>query len=121
VPESAEKSAERKRRVREAGRRREAVSALRLGSAVCDYTARQLSNGLTPEQAQEAAMEAAAELAALALALRKMTRPGGPAERRRQARRLRSLGMTGRQIASALGVSERVTYVYLKDRRGSLR
>ena len=116
MPESAEKSAQRKRRVREASRRRDAVARLRLGSAVCDYTARQISNGLTPEQAQEAAIEAAAELAGLVLALRRLTALGGPAERRRQARRLHGLGMSGRQIASALGVSERVTYLYLNER-----
>lgn len=101
---------------REAARRREALNLLRLAAVTVDYTLRELGNGLDPEQARVAAIEAAAELSAVSEELRRLTRLG-PAERRTLARQLTSLGMTQREAAARLGVSERTVRSWAAERR----
>ena len=85
MPESAAKSAQRKARVREAERRRQAVNTLRIAEAMCGYGAEQLANGLAPAEARGACVELAGELSDVATALRRaaMLRP---AQRRALAR-----------------------------------
>ena len=101
---------------REAARRREAVDLLRLAAVTVDYTLRELANGLNPEQARVAAIEAAAELSVVSEELRRLTRLG-PAERRTLALQLTSLGMTQREAAARLGVSERTVRWWVTERR----
>jgi hypothetical protein len=105
VPESAERSAERKARA--AARRREAVGMLRIGEATCRYAAAQLGNGgIGPDEARQTAAFVADELTVIADALRRLTRLG-PAERRELAERLAALGYSQRQIAAQIGVADR--------------
>jgi hypothetical protein len=110
VPETAER--ERKRRAYEAGRRREAVTMLRVAEAMCGYAASQLADGLGPEEARAAAIEAAGELAALAAQLRRLTRLR-PADRRVLAAQLTALGLSRREVAGRLGVTDRAVRGYL--------
>lgn len=115
MPESSAADTERKRLGREAGRRREAAAALRLAATMATYAARQLSDGLTPEQAREATLEAAGRLEGLAESLRRLTRLR-PAERRAVAMHLARLGHSRKQIAQYLGVSDRAVYYYVRGR-----
>jgi hypothetical protein len=116
VPESAERHAERKRRAREAARRREATSVLRIIEATARYGASQLNgSGLGPEQARAVAVEVASELAMAAEALRRLARLG-PAERRERARQLAALGWPKHRIAVQLGVSDVTVFNYLRPR-----
>lgn len=87
MPESAERSAERKRLAREAGRRREALNVLRIIEATARYAATQMNGGLSPGLARAAALEAAAEMEMAAVALRRCVQLR-PAERRALARSL---------------------------------
>jgi hypothetical protein len=115
VPEPAER--DRKRRAYEAVRRREAVTMLRVAEAMCGYAASQLADGLSPEEARAAAIEAAGELAALAAGLRRLTRLR-PADRRVLAAQLAALGLSRREVAGHLGVSDRAVRGYLARSNG---
>jgi hypothetical protein len=115
VAESAEHARERKAAAREAGRRRQAVTALAVADATITYTLRQLANGLSPEQARSAALEMAAELEAVAADLRRLTRMR-PADRRVRARYLAGLGVTQAEIARQLGVSYTAVRYYVAGR-----
>jgi DNA-directed RNA polymerase specialized sigma24 family protein len=115
VPEPPTAAAERKRAVRDAGRRRSAVDVLTVASAVAGYAAREVGDGLGPEQARLAVVEAAAELEAAASSLRRLARLG-PADRRALAANLAALGFTRAEIADRLGVSQRAVYGYLRSR-----
>ena len=110
-----ESSRDRKRRLREAERRRQAVTMLQIAECTCRYAASQLGNGIGPEQARDTAQFAAQELSAVADALRRLTRPSGP-ERRVLAVRLSGLGLPTTRIAQQLGVSERCVRYYLAGR-----
>ena len=117
MPSSAAQSAERKALAREAARRRQAVTELRVAASTAAYAADQLSNGLGPGEARRAALFAAGELAAVAGALRRAVRLS-PAERRVLAVRLDALGMTRHQIGERIGVSERAVWTYLRPGSG---
>ena len=84
------------------------------------YAITQLSDGLAPQAAREAAIEAAAELEAVAAALRRLTRMG-PSDRRRLAGLFVGSGMTRREAALRLGVSERTVRYYLAGGRSAGR
>jgi hypothetical protein len=115
VPEPAALSADaaRMRAVAQARRRREAITALRVGEAACSYAAGQLGNELGPDEARAAAMEAAAELVAVAEVLRRSVRPTR-FERQWMARQWHARGrLSARQVADRLGVSERTVWRYL--------
>ena len=110
VPESAAPSARSTVLTREAARRREAVTMLRITEATARYASVQLSNGIGPAEARETALFVAGELTAVARRLRRLARPSAPAERRRNerrevARRLRGEGLPVRVIAARLGVT----------------
>jgi hypothetical protein len=115
VPESAQRHAERKTRARAAGRRRRAADTLRIAEAVAGYAARQVGNGLAPEEARRAVLEAAAELELMAAELRALARLDGR-ERRALARQLAGFGMGTKRIAATVGVSERTARNYVKGR-----
>lgn len=87
-----------------ARRRRELVTELRTGGSVIAYAARQLSNGIGPEEAREVALESAAQLSMLSVALRKSVRLA-PAHRRVLVGRLIGLGYTQEATAARAGVS----------------
>ena len=107
---------EQKAQMREAARRREAAAALRIGADLCQYAATQLADGLAPEQARSAALEAAGELEDLAAALRRLTRLRA-ADRRTLAGHLAALGLSTREIARQLGVSDKCARNYVQGRR----
>jgi hypothetical protein len=107
--------AELRARGREAERRREAAAALRIGASLCEYTAEQVGNGLTPQDARRAVVEVAAELADLAEQLRRLARLR-PADRRSLAAAWAGLGMSRTEIARRLGVSDRAVYYYVRGR-----
>jgi DNA-binding NarL/FixJ family response regulator len=116
VPESAaQSSARRKAAARAAGRRREAVGALRIGECACRYAASQLANGLGPAEAQELVLEMAGELTAVVAIMRRAAWLPA-ADRRAQAVRLRDLGLPTKAIADRLGVSPRSVRNYLRGR-----
>lgn len=117
-PSALPESTERKRRVRAAARRREAVTLLNVAGGTIHYCVRQLGNGIGPEEARLVAAEAAEELAVVARELRRLTRLG-PAERRVLARQLVALGMTRHEAAVRLGLSDSAVRSYL--RQGSSR
>jgi hypothetical protein len=117
VRESAAQCTERKRLVREAARRRQAVATLRLAEATAGYAADQVSDGLSPGEARAAVLDAAGELAELAGLLRKLARPG-PAERRQMARTLHALGWDKHRIAVRLGLSDSAVKYYFRPRPG---
>ena len=102
VPETPAQAAAR--------RRRQVVATLRLAEAEARYAADQVGNGLDPQAAPADHGEAAVELVDLAPVLRRLTRPVPAAERRRQerverTRKLRSEGLSVREIAARLGVT----------------
>ena len=97
--------------------RRQAIHALRLAEAVAGYAAGQVSDGLSPAEARRAVIEAAGALAALSAALRRLAwLDDDPAERRAVARELAALGMSRRDVADRLGVSETAVRGYLNSR-----
>jgi DNA-binding NarL/FixJ family response regulator len=77
------------------------------------YGASQLANGTGPAEARQTALFVAGELEAVAACLRRLVRLD-PAERRVLARRLNGLGLTRRQIAARLGITERAVREYLR-------
>lgn len=99
-------------------RRAEAAALLRLTAATCQYGAAQLSDGLTPEQAQSAALEAAEELENVAASLRRLTRLG-EAQRRALAVELASLGLSTQQIGRQLGLSDKTVRYYARGLRST--
>jgi hypothetical protein len=114
VPEPAlSADAARMRVARQAGRRRQAIVALRVGEAACAEAASILGNGVGPVEARRAAMEAAVELVAVAEALRRSVRLSR-FERQRLARLWIGQGhLSARQVADRLGVGERTVWRYL--------
>jgi hypothetical protein len=116
APEPDTTRTERRAWEREAGRRREAADALRIGAGMCEYAAGQLADGLAPEQARRAALEAAGELEDLAAALRRLTRLRA-ADRRTLAGHLAALGLSTREIARQIGVSDKAARYYVAGRR----
>jgi DNA-binding NarL/FixJ family response regulator len=109
-------SAEQKRAMREAARRREAAEVLRVAASISSYSAAQLGNGLSPEQARRAVVEVAGELAVVAGQLRRLVRL--PArERAAEARRLAALGVGTMEIAARLGVSPTTVHYYRRGLR----
>ena len=115
MAEAAEHAKERKAAAREAGRRRQPADVLRIAASMATYAARQLADGLSPEQARRAALETAGELEAVAADLRRLTRLR-PADRRVLARQLAGLGMTRAEIAKQLGVSYTCVRYYVAGR-----
>ena len=112
MPESAAQSAERK-----ALARRAAVDTLKIASAIADYAASAIGDGLSPEAARRATLDAAGELEITATSLRRLVLGRlSPAERRALAVALAADGLTVRQIAARLGRSERQVQDYLRGR-----
>ena len=112
MPESAEQSAERK-----ALARRAAVDTLKIASAIADYAASAIGDGLSPEAARRATLDAAGELEITAASLRRLVLGRlSPAERRALAVGLAADGLTVRQIAAQVGRSERQVQDYLRGR-----
>ena len=120
MPESAQQSARRKALARAVERRRRAVAELLLAEAMCGHAARQMGNGLGPEQARLAALEMAGELTAVAAVLRRAAWLG-VAERRALAVELRGLGLPVKAIADRLGVSDRSVRNYVNGRSPARR
>jgi DNA-directed RNA polymerase specialized sigma24 family protein len=114
MPEPAVSAdAARMRLARQAARRREAVTALRVGEAVCADAASALGNGAGPTEAREVAWATAVELVEVAEALRRTIRPTR-FERQWMAQQWAGRGLLSkRQIADRLGVSERTVHRYL--------
>jgi len=100
---------------REAARRREAVTVLRIAECTARYGASVLSNGADPGEARAAAIECAAELAMIAETLRRLTRLSGP-ERRALAVKLAALGWSKHRVAVQLGVSDSAVRGWLRSR-----
>jgi Homeodomain-like domain-containing protein len=96
---------------REAARRR-AVDVLTIASAIADYGARSIGNGLGPDEARRAAVEVAVELEHVAATLRRLARTDrlDPAGRRALAAELAADGISQRQIAARLGVTKKVIW-----------
>ena len=95
---------------------------LALVECTARYGASTLANGASPDDAAETAVFVAEQLEAMAVALRRLAAPDGPAERRAQARRLAALGLPPPTIAARLGVSERSVRGYVAGRsNGSLQ
>lgn len=116
MPEPPGAARERKALAREAARRRHAVTLLALGEQTCRYAASVLGNGASPAMARDAAVDAAGELAVLADELRRLTRLRGPA-RRKLARELAASGLSNREVALRVGVSESCLWGYLHQDR----
>jgi DNA-directed RNA polymerase specialized sigma24 family protein len=114
VPEPAVSAdAARMRLARQAARRREAITALRVGEAACADAASVLGNGVGPAEARSAALECAFELVEVAETLRRAVRLSRD-ERRRLAVLWTGRGLLSRrEIADRLGVSERTVWRYL--------
>jgi hypothetical protein len=108
--------AERKRAAREAERRRQAASALKITAAMCQYASVQVGNGMRPEEARDALVDLAGELARTAVLLRRLARLSAR-ERAAQARRLAGLGMGTQEIATRLGVCAHTAWHYQHGRR----
>jgi DNA-binding NarL/FixJ family response regulator len=109
-------SARRETLTREAARR-QAVATLHLASAIADYAARSIADGLSPQQARAATADAAAELAELAALLRRLTELDlDPAGRRALAVQLAADGLSHRRIAAQIGRSKRTVWGYLHGR-----
>jgi len=90
---------------------------LRLASATAAYGARQLSDGLSPEEARVAAVEAADALEAAAARVRLLSAARlSPAARRRRAVQLVASGLSQREAAAIVGVSPRRCWDYLRGR-----
>jgi hypothetical protein len=111
MPEPAVSAdAARMRRAAVARRRREAITALRVGEAACADAASALGNGLDPAAARRAAWQASVELVEVAEALRRSIRLSR-FERQWMARQWSGRGvLSRRQIAERLGVSERTIW-----------
>jgi len=122
MPEPAALSPARRKVVartqaRRAARRRELVAELRVAESVIGYAARQLSNGISPQEAAELALESSAQLSDLAVALRKSVRL--PADHRRMlVSRLVFLGYTREAAAARAGVSVKTVQRDLARRAG---
>jgi hypothetical protein len=109
-------TAEQKRAMREADRRRRAAEELRLAASLAAYAAGQIGNGLTPGQARQAVVEAAGELEAVAVSLRRLARL--PArERAALALLWAGQGLGTQEIATRLGVSMHSAWNYKNGRR----
>jgi DNA-binding NarL/FixJ family response regulator len=113
VPESFELAAVRDARARAAARRR-AADVLRLAAAVAGYAAGQVSDGLSPVEAQCATWQAAEELTAIVVQLRRLGRVD-PAGRRALALELAGAGVPRREIADRLGVTPSTVRGYLRS------
>ena len=114
MPESAEQAAVRDRLARAAARRR-AADVLRLAALAAGYAAGQVSDGLSPVEAQCAVRQAAEALAEVVVELRRLA-PLEPGERREAAAEMAGMGIPRREIASRLGLTERTVGKYLRPR-----
>jgi hypothetical protein len=103
-----------------ARRRRQAIDLLRTTEAMLSYSATQIGNGLSPEQARQAVVETAAELAEVVVSLRRLARVGSR-ERRELAGELHAAGLTVAETAARLGVAPRTVAYYLAGRRSDGR
>jgi hypothetical protein len=109
--------AAQKAAMRAMARRRQAAELLRITEAMAGYSAAQLGNGLTPEQARQAIIDTAGELAAAAASLRRLARL--PARKRASlAAAWAAGGMGTQEIAVRLGVSPHTAWHYRNGRRG---
>ena len=90
---------------------------LRVAESVIGYAARQLSNGIGPEEAAETALEASAQLSRLAVAIRKSVRLP-LVHRRVLVSRLADLGYTQEAIGLRVGVSVKTVQRDLARRAG---
>jgi DNA-binding CsgD family transcriptional regulator len=113
----ADDRAERRALGREADRRRQAASELRMAASMAAYAATQVGDGLTPAQARQALVEAAMELEAVAASVRRLARLRAR-ERARLARLLAAQGHGTQEIATRLGVSAHTAWHYCHGRRG---
>ena len=107
--------AEWKALARERARRQEAATALRTTASMCEYAAVQLSNGISRREAREAALDMAGALSGTAEVLVRLTRLRY-GERRALARFLVASGMTRKDAARCLGVTETTLRGYLRRR-----
>ena len=119
MPSRVEQPARHETTAREAARRA-AVDTLKIAEAIARYSAEQIGNGLSPEQARVAALETAGELELIAAKLRRLTRLDlAPADRRALALDLAAAGWSQRQIAVQVGRSKRTVWDYLRAARGA--
>jgi transcriptional regulator with XRE-family HTH domain len=108
---------QQKAAMRAAARRRQAADLLRVTASITSYSAVQLGNGLSPEEARRAVQEVAGELAVVVVSLRRLARL--PArERAGLAVQLAALGVGTQEIADRLGVSAHTAWNYQRGRRG---
>jgi hypothetical protein len=87
------------------------VTLLDISECTIRYARSQVAvaNGASPAEARMAAVEAAVELAQIAESLRRIVRLSR-AERVHMAVLMTGRGMSGRQVAEALGVCERTVW-----------
>jgi DNA-binding NarL/FixJ family response regulator len=98
------------------------VDLLRVAEGVSGYAAREIGNGLEPDEVRAAALEAAGDLEAAASALRRLARPdpvpAGPSDeasrRRALALELAGRGWSRQAIAERLGVNAETARRYLR-------
>ena len=113
-PAAEPPAAERETQARTAARRRQAVTSLQIGEATCRYAAVQLGGGIGPAEAAATARFTAGELEVIAGMLRELAQPDDPAGRRARAAELAASGVSRREIAGRLGVSEQAVRAYLR-------
>ncbi len=92
------------------------VDLLRIAEGIAGYAAREVGNGLGPDEARRAALEAAAELELAASRLRRLARPDDSAQRRAVAVELAAAGWPREAIAERLGVTGETARRYLRAR-----
>jgi DNA-binding NarL/FixJ family response regulator len=100
----------------ERGTRARVVDLLRVAEGVAGYAARQVGNGLSPDEARAAVLEAAGELEAAAASLRRAARPDHSARWRALALELAAAGWSRDEIAERLGVTGETARRYLRTR-----
>ena len=103
----------------ERGTRARVVDLLRIAEGIAGYAAREVGNGLGPEEARRAVASAALELEQVAAALRRLARPDPVADpaaaaRRAAALELAAAGWPARAIAEQLGVKPETARRYLR-------
>lgn len=89
---------------------------LQITESTVRYAIARLADGASPAESRETALFVSGELEVMASALRRLTRLR-PAERRVLAAQLTSLGMSRREVADRLGVSDRSVRKYLAGTR----
>jgi hypothetical protein len=89
---------------------------LRLAALAAGYAAGQVSDGLSPAEAQCAVRQAAEMLIEVVLELRELAPPLGPGEWRAAAAAMAGAGIPRREIARRLGITESTARKYLRPR-----